>query len=61
MEEDPLEDLEARMKRGFRVGFDFIRRFGNENKILTKRVETLKKRVEFLEKLINNLQRMGDN
>ena len=53
-EEDTLEDLEGRMKRGFRVGFSFIRRLISENEVLTKRVKTLEDQVK-------NLFRTGDN
>ena len=61
MEEDPLEELEGRMKRGFRVGFNFIKRLRQENETLEIRAEILEKRVEMLEKLITNLRRTGDN
>ena len=53
-EEGTLEDLEGRMKRGFRVGFSFIRRLISESEVLTKRVKTLEDQVK-------NLFRTGDN
>jgi len=54
MEENPLEDLEARMKRAFRMNFDFLRRLSEE-------IAYLKKQVKMLEDQITNIYRTGDN
>lgn len=54
MEEDPIEDLEGRMKRAFRINFDFLRRLSEE-------VEYLKKQMKILEDQIINIYRTGDN